>query len=112
MIYCDVTKHLLQTNGYIPWAQENIRYAKTDDASLWTGPNKTGFITFKKENNKYVQMSEKRQIQYITHWEKWQEKSLEHFRGKIFWGMSVYIFIDIVFTEICKQLRLTQLFIQ
>lgn len=67
----------------------------------------------------------KMKIQYITHWGKCQEKSLQHFRGKIFWGMSGTVwskclrplpvgphcitFIDSGWTDICKQPFLTQI---
>lgn len=46
-IYCAVTKYLLETNGYNPQAQVNIKNTKADNASLWTGPNT------KKKTNMY-----------------------------------------------------------
>lgn len=115
--YCAVTKYLLETNGYNPQAQENIRNTKADGASLWTGPISINQIHKKKTRNMYKAICQShcqkwRQIQNITHWGEWQEKSLQHFRGKIVWGMSVYIFIDMVWTEICKQPFLTQSYIQ
>lgn len=58
--------------------------------------NKTDFnINYNMYKTGYVK------ITLLTE-ENVRKKYLKHFRGKIFWGMSVDLFIDIVWADICK----------